>query len=264
MGRYLLPMSSAPSAVRGVRSRGMNTRSLFKLGGAPHPPGPPRLYRLAFGLGLLIALGSFAAGLAHVAVSERRLPGIELDPLLRARDALARGDKATAVSEYRGLAAVTPQNFERVLEAAEGLVRAGDAAGGAELLRQAWTIRPGHPRLQTAFGWSLFWTKRYDEAAARFEQALRADPHDLRAHAGLAEVRIEQQRYPEAEAALLRARDLDPSNASVHNSLGITYALTGRPQRAVEEFGVAARLSPTPDILANLERARGETAGRQP
>jgi len=187
-----------------------------------------------------------------------------MDPLLRARDALARGDKVAATREYRGMAAVMPNDFDRLLEAAEGLVRAGDAAGGAELLRQAWTIRPGHPRLQTAFGWSLFWTKRYDEAAARFEQALRGDPRDLRAHAGLAEVRIEQQRYPEAEAGLLRARELDPTNASVHNSLGITYALTGRPQRAVEEFGVAARLSPTPDILANLERARRETAGRQP
>jgi tetratricopeptide (TPR) repeat protein len=241
MGRYLLLMSSAPSAVRAES-----------------------VYRVAFGLGLLIALGSFAAGLARVAVSERRLPGIELDPLLRAREALARGDKVAATREYRGMAAVMPNDFDRLLEAAEGLVRAGDTAGGAELLRQAWTIRPGHPRLQTAFGWSLLWTKRYDEAAARFEQALRADPRDLRAHAGLAEVRIEQQRYPEAEAALLRARELDPTNASVHNSLGITYALTGRPQRAVEEFGVAARLSPTPDILANLERARGETAGRQP
>lgn len=241
MGRDLLPMSSAPSA-----------------------PRAQSLYRVAFGLGLLIAFGSFAAGLARVAVSERRLPGIELDPLLPARDALARGDKATAAREYRGLAGVTPQDFERVLEAAEGLVRAGDAAGGAALLRQAWTIRPGHPRLQTSLGWSLFWTKRYDEAAARFEQALSADPRDLRAHAGLAEVRIEQQRYREAEAELLRAREIDPTNASVHNSLGIMYALTGRPQRAVEEFGVAARLSPTPDIVANLERARGGAAGKRP
>jgi Flp pilus assembly protein TadD len=220
------------------------------------------LYRAVFGLGLLIAAGCFAAGLVHVALTERRLPGIELDPLVRAREALARGDNATALREYRGLAAVMPNDFERLLDAAEGLVRAGDPAGGAELLRRAWTIQPGHPRLITALGWSLFWTKRYDEAAARFEQALGANPRDLRAHAGLAEVRIEQQRYPEAEAALLRAREIDPTNASVHNSLGITYALTGRPREAVGEFGVAARLTPTPDILANLERARAEAAKR--
>jgi Flp pilus assembly protein TadD len=222
------------------------------------------VYRLAFGLGLLIAAASFAAGFARVALSDRRLPGIELDPLLRARDALARGDTTTAAREYRGMAAVMPKDFERLLEAAEGLVRAGDPAGGAQLLRQAWAIRPGHPRLQTALGWSLFWTKRYDEAASRFEQALQADPRDLRAHAGLAEVRIEQQRYAEAEAALLRARDLDPTSASVHNSLGITYALTQRPRQAVDEFHVAARLSPTADILANLDRARREAAEARP
>jgi tetratricopeptide (TPR) repeat protein len=231
---------------------------------APPAPRAASLYRAAFAAGLLIAAASFAAGLVRVGLAERRLPGIELDPLLPAHEALARGDHKTAAREYRGMAAVMPNDFDRLLEAAEGLVRAGDPAGGAELLRQAWAIRPGHPRLQTTLGWSLFWTKRYDEAAARFEQALRSDPRDLRAHAGLAEVRIEQERYAEAEAALLRARDIDPTSASVHNSLGITYALTRRPRQAVEEFAVAARLSPTADILANLERARREAAGVQP
>ena len=241
MGRDLLPMSAAPPALRAET-----------------------LYRLAFGLGLLIAVACFVAGLAQVAVSERRLPGLAMDPLIAARDALARGDKAAAGREYRGLAAVNSRDMDLLLQAAEGLVRAGDAAGGAELIGRAWAMNPGHPRVQTSLGWALYWTKRYDEAAARFEIALRADPRDVRAHAGMAEVRLEQQRYPEAEASLLRALELDPTNGSAHNSLGVAYALTGRPQRAVEEFGIAVRLSPTPDILANLERARGEAARRQP
>jgi tetratricopeptide (TPR) repeat protein len=222
------------------------------------------LYRLAFRLGLLIAAACFVAGLAQVAVSEHRLPGLEMDPLLHARNALAHGEKAAAVREYRGLAAVNSRDFDLLLQAAEGLVRAGDAAGGAELIGRAWAMSPGHARVQTTLGWALYWSKKYDEAASRFEIALRADPREFRAHAGLAEVRLEQQRYAEAEASLLRALELDPTFGSAHNSLGVAYAMTGRPQRAVEEFGIAARLSPTPDILANLARARGEAARTQP
>lgn len=241
MGRDLSPMPTAAPALRAER-----------------------LYRLAFGLGLLIAVGSLVAGLARSAVFEHRLPGLEMDPLLRARDALARGDKAVAAREYRGMAAVNPRDLDLLLQSAEGLVRAGDAAGGAELIGRAWATHPGDPRVHTALGWALYWTKKYDEAAAHFETALRADPRNFRAHAGLAEVRLEQQRYAEAEPALLRALALDPTNGSAHNSLGVAYAMTGRPERAVEEFQVAARLSPTPDIMANLERARAEAAGRRP
>jgi len=241
MGRDLSPMSTAAPALRAES-----------------------LYRLAFLLGLLITLGSLVAGLARSAVSERRLPGLEMDPLLRARDALARGDKAAAAREYRGMAAVNSRDLDLLLQSAEGLVRAGDAAGGAELIGRAWATHPGDPRVHTAFGWALYWTKKYDEAASHFETALRADPRDFRAHAGLAEVRLDQQRYAEAEPALLRALALDPTNGSAHNSLGVAYAMTGRPERAVDEFSIAARLSPTPDVLANLERARAQAAGKRP
>ena len=222
------------------------------------------LYRLAFRVGLFLAVGCFVAGLAQVGVYEHRLPGLEMDPLLSARDALAHGETDAALREYRGMAAANSRDLDLLLQSAEGLVRAGDAAGGAALIGRAWTAHPGDPRVQTALGWALYWTRKYDEAAAHFDTALRADPRDFRAHAGLAEVRLEQRRYPEAETALLSALALDPTSGSAHNSLGFAYALTGRSQQAVEEFGIAARLSPTTDILANLERARAEAAPRRP
>jgi Flp pilus assembly protein TadD len=231
---------------------------------APAAPRAPRTYRLAFGLGLLIAFGSFAAGLVGAFLADHRLPSLELDPVRPAREALARGDAAVAAREYRGLAAVNGRDTALLLQAAEGLVRAGDAAGGAEMIAHAWAEHPGDPRVLTALGWSFYWTKRYDEAAVRFAQALQADPSDVRAHAGLGEVRIEQQRYDEAAAELLRAVQLDPASASARNSLGVAYALSGQPERALQELTVAARLSPTADVLANLERARADAARRRP
>ena len=98
MGRGLLPMSTTLSALR-----------------------VEKLYRLAFRLGLLIAVASFVAGLAHVAVTEHRLPGLEMDPLVRARNALAQGDKAAAAREYRGLAAVN----SRDLKMSSGIIGSG-------------------------------------------------------------------------------------------------------------------------------------------
>ena len=147
MGRGFLPMSTAPSALRAER-----------------------LYRLAFGLGLLIAAACFVAGLAQVVVSEHRLPGLEMDPLIHARNALAHGELAAAAREYRGLAAVNGRDFDQLLQAAEGLVRAGDAAGGAELIGRAWSMNPGHPRVQTTLGWALYWTKKF------FSRVPRAPP----------------------------------------------------------------------------------------
>jgi len=56
---------------------------------------------------------------------------------------------------------------------------------------------------------------------------LQADPNDVRAHAGLGEVRIEQRRYAEAETELLRAVALVLGTITVFyaRGLGLGYLL---------------------------------------
>src|ERR1700758_5490974 len=52
---------------------------------------------------------------------------------------------------------------------------------------------------------------------------LNSDPNNGEALLLLGVIRDEQQRYPEAEAVLQRAAELDPKSAAAHIYLGKTY-----------------------------------------
>jgi len=183
---------------------------------------------------------------------------------VEAESALSKGDAQKAILEYRRAAAVSVGDFPLLLGVGEGLARAGDMPGALDAFAKAQALRPRSTELQTSLGWALFWRRRFDEALVLFDEALRRDPSSARAYAGVGEVRLEQDRYAEAQAALLRSVALDPTDSTVQNSLGISYALSGQPAKAVEHFAIAARLSLGPEFSANLSRARAalEAAGR--
>lgn len=225
---------------------------------------PAALYPWAFRLGVVLAVASWTGATAAFLATRGRLPGLTQSALVEAESALAKGDAQKAIREYRQAAAVNAGDFPLLLGVGEGLARAGDMPGAMETFAKAQVLRPRSTELQTSVGWALFWRRRFDEALAQFDQALRRDPSSARAYAGVGEVRLEQDRYAEAQAALLKAVAIDPTDPTVHNNLGITYALTGQPDRAVEHFSIAARLSPGPEFSANLSRAQAalEAAGR--
>jgi Flp pilus assembly protein TadD len=223
------------------------------------------LYPWAFRFGAVLALASWTGGAAAFLATRGRLPGLTQSALVEAESALAKGDAPKAIREYRQAVAVSAGDFQLLLGAGEGLARAGDLEGATEAFGKARALRPRSTALQTSLGWALFWRRRFDEALAQFEEVLRSDPLSARAYAGVGEVRLEQDRYAEARAALEKAIAIDPTDPTAHNNLGITYALSGQPQKAVEHFAIAARLSPGPEFSANLSRAQAalEAAGRE-
>jgi TolB-like protein/DNA-binding winged helix-turn-helix (wHTH) protein/Flp pilus assembly protein TadD len=88
-----------------------------------------------------------------------------------------------------------------------------------------------------------------------FQQAIKLDPSQAEAHAGLAEAlcfagifgfRPSSDTYPEARAAALKALELDPTNAGAHNALasvkvGYDWDFAG----AEAEFHRAMQLNPS-------------------
>ena len=65
------------------------------------------------------------------------------------------------------------------------------------------------------------------------------------------------KRYADAEAALSRAVEINPSLAAAHNGLGVAYAAQGRIDRAIAEWTRAVELRPGyADAQYNLDRAR--------
>ncbi|PYQ24650.1 MAG: hypothetical protein DMF79_01180 [Acidobacteria bacterium] len=225
---------------------------------------PAALYPWAFRLGVVLAIASWTGAAGALLATRGRLPGLTQSALLEAESALSRGDARKAISEYRRAAQVSAGDFPLLLGVGEGLARAGDMQGAMDTFAKAQALRRHSTELQTSLGWALFWRRRFDEARAQFDQVLRRDPSSARAYAGVGEVWLEQDRYPEAQAALLKAIAIDPTDATVHNNLGITYALSGQPDKAVEHFSIAGRLSTGPEFSANLSRAKAalEAAGR--
>lgn len=225
---------------------------------------PAVLYPWAFRFGAVLAIASWTGATAAFLATRGRLPGLTQSALVEAESALSKGDAQKAIREYRQAAAVNAGDFQLLLGVGEGLARAGDMQGAMDTLAKARALRPHSTELQASLGWALLWRRRFDEALAQFDQVLRRDPSSARAYAGVGEVWLEQDRYPEAQAALLKAIAIDPTDPTVHNNLGITYALSGQPDKAVEHFSIAARLSPGPEFSANLSRAQSalEAAGR--
>lgn len=222
------------------------------------------LYPWAFRLGVVLASASWTAATAGFLSTRGILPGLNQSALLEAESALLKGDTERAIREYRQAAVVNAGDFRMLLGVGEGLARAGDMPGAMATFGKAQVLRPPSIELQTSVGWALCWLRRFDEALAQFDQVLLRDPASARAYAGVGEVRLEQDRYAEAQVALLKSIAIDPTDSNAQNSLGIAYALSGQPAKAVEQFAIAVRLSHGPEPSANLSRARAalKAAGR--
>ena len=102
-----------------------------------------------------------------------------------------------------------------------------------------------------------WWNKRTEEgfrkAIESFQQAIDEDPSYAQAYAGLAdsynmlgqyEIVPPSEAFPRAEAAALRALDLDETLAEAHTSLGWARMSQWRWQEAEREFQRAIELNP--------------------
>jgi tetratricopeptide (TPR) repeat protein len=103
-------------------------------------------------------------------------------------------------------------------------------------------------------GITYFRLKRYDDALADFEQAVRLEPSQSSAYAYRGQAYAALQRHGEALADQDKAIWLDPSNALAYNARGITYSLQGRDDEALADYGRAIQLDPNL-VLALSNRA---------
>lgn len=74
------------------------------------------------------------------------------------------------------------------------------------------------------------------EAAAAYEDVLRADPKNATGFAGLAWARVQQDKLEEAEATLKKSLAYDPNNAAAHYMLAVTFFRRDRLNEAMSSF----------------------------
>jgi tetratricopeptide (TPR) repeat protein len=100
--------------------------------------------------------------------------------------------------------------------------------------------------------------KRYGEALAAYEQAIRLDPTDALAYRKKGVALEYLQRYEEALAACEQAIRLDPTDVIAHHGKGVALGYLHRYEEAAAGYEQAIRLNPT---YAEVYRDTGVALG---
>lgn len=82
----------------------------------------------------------------------------------------------------------------------------------------------------------LLQDEKLAEAAAAYEDLLRAEPKNASALIGLGAARMRAGKYSDAEAALKKCLTFEPENETAHFTLGITYFKQDRHKDAMSSF----------------------------
>lgn len=135
----------------------------------------------------------------------------------------------------------------------------GEHAEAVEKFREALDQGGASVDLEVSLGSSLLAMGNLLEAEAAYKRALALDKSHAAAHAGMAAVTLQGQRWLEAASFAMRAVELDFSRPEYHHYLGSAFAALGRWPRAVECWEAALNLGPrfTP-ARASLVRAYRE------
>jgi protein O-mannosyl-transferase len=121
----------------------------------------------------------------------------------------------------------------------------GRLAEALDLARRAEELDPANADAWDNAGIALFLLKRYPEAQAELERAVKLQPQSALFWSNLAGALREQGRLQEAEHVLLdQALRLDPALPPAHLNLGIVYLMADRPDLAEQHLRQAERLLP--------------------
>ncbi len=91
---------------------------------------------------------------------------------------------------------------------------------------------------------SLYNEKKFDEAAAAYQEILDKYPQSIYALSNLGVVRFQQQKYPEAEKVLREAIRVAPNDAFSHSVLGIVLVQQEKYDDAIQVLSRAVALDP--------------------
>ena len=105
--------------------------------------------------------------------------------------------------------------------------------------------RPDASNARRNYGVNLWYTGDHEEAERQWVLALQYNPDTVEAISDLGMAKLEEKRYPEAIAYLQRAIRLKPNYAAPHVHLGRVYVAMGKPADAETEFVRAVDIYPS-------------------
>lgn len=135
-----------------------------------------------------------------------------------------------------------PQSAE--LKNSEGLValRQNNVKQAEVYFQHSLALKPDYTDALVNHAISLMLLKRSAEALPEFNQALLADPKNLKAQSSLAQALFDLGHFTEASDAYARAIDISPGSPNLHTNRGLALEKAGRLDEAKKEFEEAKRL----------------------
>ncbi|MCA8983185.1 MAG: tetratricopeptide repeat protein [Planctomycetaceae bacterium] len=152
---------------------------------------------------------------------------------------------------------MTAESFEQEKSRVLPLLKQQQYAAALEILEQMQCDAPGQRlELLEMQAMCYFRMKRYEQAAACYQQLAEADPRSAKPLVNLGAVYNRLHRYNQAIDSLRRAIQRDRANVDAYYNLGYAQRHNGHPDLAISAYKEAIRLDPKLDLahiqLANL------------
>ena len=171
---------------------------------------------------------------------------------LRGRDRRAKGDPKAAADFFRQAVEIDPgyalgwaglAEARTVMEVNSMVPPRSLTEPARESAHRAIALDPSLAAPHAALGLlAAFSDRQWSVAEEHFRRALVANPNYAVVHAWYGNTLLAQGRFAEAEAAYLRAQELDPLNVGFINNLGETYYYARQPERCLAQVARAQAL----------------------
>lgn len=161
--------------------------------------------------------------------------------------------------------AVTENNF--VAHNALGLIEArkGNRAEAAAHYQQSLKAKPDYASAHNNLGLVLAEQGMTEQAVFHFNEVVRNDSKFSRAHNNLGAALMRQNKIDEAMVQFRRAIDMDPEFPEAHNNLGNALVKKGKIYEAIENYRRAVKIEPSLVMshynLGNALAAAGDLGG---
>jgi Flp pilus assembly protein TadD len=173
-----------------------------------------------------------------------------------ALEMLQAGRRDAAISEFRRLVEMDPEDTTALNNLGAALSETGDFDGAAAQFAKALALDADNYKAHSNLGVALGRIGKFAEAEVQFKKALDISPDDARTHSAFGAVLFNSGRPDEARIHLERALDINPGDADAHNNLGGILARSGRFDEAIPHFEKALQLEPKSlELHFNLGRA---------
>ena len=171
--------------------------------------------------------------------------------------AIAKGDFAAAVDEYKKLIALNPQDEEAHFSLGFTYARLNRTEEAIHHYEECLKLVPGYAEAHNNLGNLLVAKKDFDAGLAHFKKALESQPENSGAQNNIGKVYALQSKVLEAIPFFQAAVQLNPLNYEARYNLGTAYLTTGQYEEAQKELASLVEQNPRMEMARkSLQRVR--------